>query len=459
MAEKYKIYRSEDHYLRKQISEGLDSLSERIGGPDDPVGPPAYDALNMRWRNEWASVQYYTGDTVNDTGWAMVANKDTTDRAAPQDNGSPSWDMPEVPAWADFAEIAIVGSGHTYAFSETVYINSVRVWVPVVGVGIFYRLTRVKSGLYTSVDLLGLIAGEWNVIGVDPRLVVAGEEVLFFLESSNSGADTTVTGGWTRDVNSNVNEPADESWNRNNAGTVLRIDFNDLNSTDRQTELEGIIIGSTITISETAIPSNFTEFHVLANPVTDITSVSYLVAITDSGAADPTIGEPSTVTALVPIAQSTDFVGIINGWVGTEPIYANVTSFLSYDGIDQGVDPDNQYGISINVQRLTISPDWDVLSPGSIGAGETQAFAWEIPALQFRARFTQTEKVDIVKFLNRVALGPLPSWDDVWTLTEFIGFTSDGDVNLTFQYIIDSVNWLETVGIIAPGRAAVILAY
>jgi hypothetical protein len=64
----------------------------------------------------------------------------------------------------------------------------------------------------------------------------------------------------------------------------------------------------------------------------------------------------------VPIAQSTDFVGIVNGWVGTEPVYADVTSFLSFDGVNQGVDPDNQYGISINVQRITISPDWDVMA-------------------------------------------------------------------------------------------------
>ena len=115
-------------------------------------------------------------------------------------------------------------------------------------------------------------------------------------------------------------------------------------------------------MSETAIPSNFTEFQVLANPITGPTSVDYLVAVTDSGAADPTIGETTTMTADIPIHQPTDFVGIVNGWVGNEPAYANVTSFLEFDGVDQGVDPDNQYGISIEVQRITLSPDWDVMS-------------------------------------------------------------------------------------------------
>jgi hypothetical protein len=314
------------------------------------------------WQGPWTQQQYYTFDQVRDGVYLMIANKDTTDQAAPQDNGNPEWDMPDAPTWANFANTSIVGSGHSYVFSESVYVNSVRVWVPVTGAGILYRITKVSSGIYTSIDLFGLTAGQWNVVGVDPTLVLAGEETILYLESSNTGGSTQVTGGWTRAVNSNANEPANESWNRNNGGSVLRIDFEDLNSTDRQSELEGIIVGSTIVMAETAIPSNFTEFQVLANPSTGTTSVSYLVAITDSGASDPTIGQTTTMTADVPIAQSTDFVGIVNGWVGTEPPYADVTSFLSYDGIDQGVDPDNQYGISINVQRLIISPDWDIMS-------------------------------------------------------------------------------------------------
>ena len=320
---------------------------------------------NMRWKNRWVAGEYKKHDVVLDSPYTMIANKDTTDQAAPQNNGNPAWDMPDVPTWASFAQTALVGSGHTYVFSETVYVNSVRVWVPVVGAGILYRLTRLANGIYSSEDLFGLLSGQWNVLGVDPILVLAGEEVTLYLESSNTGGTTQVTGGWTRGVNSNANEPADESWNRNNAGSVLRIDFNDLNSTDRQSELEGIIVGSTIVIAETAIPSNFTEYQVLANPTTNLTSVSYLVAITDSGANDPTIGETTTMTADVPIAQPTDFVGIVNGWVGTEPVYANVTSFLEYDGVDQGVDPDNQYGVSMNVQRLTFSPDWDVVAKSS----------------------------------------------------------------------------------------------
>ena len=342
----------------RELQAKLTTIRRDLSSHEAAYNPHAM----MSWKGEWSAGSYLANDVVRDGVYLMIANKDTTDQAAPQNNGSPTWDMPDVPTWANFAQTAIIGSGHNYAFSETVYINSVRVWVPVTGAGIVYRLTTQGNGIVRSRDLFGLTAGQWNLVASDPTLMLAGEEVLLFLESSNTGGSTQVTGGWTRDTNSNAGEPINEAWNRNNAGDVLRIDFEDLNSTNRQSELEGIIVGSTIVMAETAIPSNFTEYQVLANPVTNLTSVSYLVAITDSGADDPTIGETTTMTADVPIAQSTDFVGIVNGWVGTEPVYANVTSFLSYDGVDQGVDPDNQYGISINVQRITLSPDWDVMN-------------------------------------------------------------------------------------------------
>ena len=157
MAEQYDVKRSNLQDVRKQASDGMNSISNRVGGPDDPSG---YTGINMRWRNEWEPVQYYQGDVVRDGVYLMIANKDTTDSAAPQDNGVPAWDMPDVPTWANFAQTAVVGSGHSYVFSEAAYINSVRVWPPTTGAGIFYRLTTVLNGVYTSVDLLGMTAGQ-----------------------------------------------------------------------------------------------------------------------------------------------------------------------------------------------------------------------------------------------------------------------------------------------------------
>ena len=144
-----------------------------------------------------------------------------------------------------------------------------------------------------------------------------------------------------------------------------------MTSTDRQAELESIIVGSTIEFIETGATQNSIVFQVVNPPVTRTTSVEYDVVANSIGADEPATNNDTSMTATLFVAQSTEFVGIANGWTGNEPLYADVQSYLAFDGIDQGVNPLNQYGISINVQRIIISPDWDIMaiSGGSGGGG------------------------------------------------------------------------------------------
>jgi hypothetical protein len=335
-----------------------------------PQVTAAEDALEfvtpVRWRNVWADGEYYNGDMVLDFPYTMIANKTTTDKPAPQDVGGLNYILPDVPTWANFANTSLVGSGHSYAFTETVEVHSIRVWPPTIGANIEYRLVLQLGNSISQRVLTNLTAGQWNILGSDPLIVPSGSTLLAYLETENSGSSTQVTGGWTRGLNSNNVEPANANWNRNNNNNVVRIDFDDLDTVNRQSELEGIIVGSTIQFVETAIPANFIIYRVVANPVTLTTSVSYSVVEIDRGIAEPTVGQNCTMTADIPIAASTDFVGIVNGWVGNEPVYADVTSALFFDGVDQGADPDNQYGVDIAVQRLSISPDWDFVAKSTL---------------------------------------------------------------------------------------------
>lgn len=366
------------HHNREHLLYGIDQTDVRTVDPLEQRHVLAWGSnalfnpeFRMNWRGNWGQQEYQKHDVVLDSPYTMIANKVTDDRAAPTPVGDPAWEMPEIPAWSTFDNISLIGSGHLYSFTETVYLNSVRVWVPAVGVGIVYRLTMLRDGIYTSKLLLDLVAGEWNVVGVNPILVAPGSDILYYLESQNSGGTTVVTGGWTRGVNSNAEEPADQSWNVNNALTRLRIDFDDLDTFNRQSELEGIITGSEIQLVETAASQNSYTFQVLAAPLTRTTCVEYEVALVSEGAAPPTIGQTTTITADTPVPQSTEFVGIVGGWTGNQPLWGTVQSFLAYDGVDQGAAVDNQYGVDVNVQRLTVSPDWDLvaLSGGSGGGG------------------------------------------------------------------------------------------
>ena len=221
----------DNHHNQVHLLYGTDHSDINSVPPELIRQVLAYDGAQytldyrLNWRNQWVAATYEKGDVVIDGAYLATANKQTQDRAAPQDVGNPAWDVPDAPVWTTFQNTSLIGSGHSYLFSETVYVNSVRVWIPVVGAGIFYRLTSLTAGKYSSVDLLGMNAGEWNIVAVNPTLVLVGTEILWYLESSNTGGSTQVTGGWTRETNSQTLEPANQSWNMNNARDTLRIDF------------------------------------------------------------------------------------------------------------------------------------------------------------------------------------------------------------------------------------------
>jgi hypothetical protein len=325
--------------------------------------------FRMNWRNTWGQQTYYTHDVVRDGSWTMVANKETTDRAAPLEIGSPLFVMPDVPLWANFANTSVVGSGHLYDFQAAGEVRSIRVWPPVTGADITYRLTVVLDGDVSQQELTTLTAGEWNILGTSSTLVGPGSQLLIYLEAVNSGGTTQVTGGWRREANSNAAEPTSGGWLRDNNNTQVRINFTDLDTIGRQAELEGIIVGSTIQFVETASPQNNVVYRVINPPVTLVNSVQYDVVQESEGVGLPTVGQNTTMTADVPVPQSTDYVGIVNGWVGNEPAWVDVSSFLAFDGVDQGVDPDNQYGVDIAFQQLSFSPDWDALAQSSGASG------------------------------------------------------------------------------------------
>ena len=357
-----------DQHVHSDVDSSL-PLEQRHLLAWNNVGKFSAD-FRMNWRGNWTAIEYQKHDVVFDTPYTMIANKVTTDRAAPQDVGSPAWDLPDQPLWVDFSNTSVVGSGHSYVFSETVYVNSVRVWIPTVTADYTYRLTIVRTNSVVQYDLPTVSGDQWNVIGVNATLIFAGETFVVYLEALNSGGTTVVTGGWIRGINDNAAEPADTNWNMNTQRTLVRISFNDLDAPPtRQTELEGIVVGSTIQFAETLATQNSITFQVLNPPVTGTTSVQYDVVVISEGVALPTVGQASTMTADIPVPQATDFVGIVDGWIGNEPIYADVTSYLTFDGVDQGADPDNQYGVSINVQRIDISEDWDVVAISGGGGG------------------------------------------------------------------------------------------
>ena len=479
MAKTYKVWRSNDHDLRQQISVGLDELSERLGGPDNPdeLVPP-YDADNMRWRSVWQPGQYYEGDTVRDTPYTMIANKDTIDRAAPVPIGVPTYTLPTVPAWAQFQNASVVESGHQYIFSETIELRSIRVWVPEVTATTTYRVVLIANPnganpLVSTIEDPILNVNDWTVLGVDSALLVAGTELLVYIQSVNSGATTEWAYNWEYGGQAQTLGPGVGLWNTDNQQGILRINWLDAEVVPANHQLElQVVTGTIFEISEIGTPSNYRHFRVEGVYTEFADYTQYTVTTVDTGGIwPPPLNSPTQIRAIQPISDPTKFVGIVDNWLGNQPVWGTIQSFLTYGGVIQPVSANNAYGVDIAIQRLDVSADWDVVayggagggSGGSAGASSRSLFSGggiEITLSDFWQRWLPAEKENFAKIMDNTVVppGPPPLWPDVFRAQQLFVILNWPVVGIDNYWIIQEMNWLETMSVLGPGRASQILA-
>jgi hypothetical protein len=334
--------------------------------------------FRMNWRNVWGPQTYYTHDVVYDDGWTMVANKQTTDRAAPQTVGDPVYTLPDAPGWTTYSDTSVIYSGHLYTFTKTGYFRSLRIWVPELTADTNYAIVIVRNPntsnpILTRINDPILIENSWTVLGADTILMQAGEELLVYIDALNSGSSVSPGGtpaDWIRATSSNTTTPISGQWNTNVQETLLRI--NELDADANLIDLTGVIPGSTFQFVDINDP-NTSITYLAQSSETFLAGVYEWTVVIDSigtnGAPAPT--DRCLTTIIVPVASATKFVGIPAYWgPGTLPSWAGIQSFLEYDGVPQPVVGDEAYGIDISFQELVASPDWDFLSiPGGGGGG------------------------------------------------------------------------------------------
>jgi hypothetical protein len=323
--------------------------------------------FGVNWRNVWTQDLYYKGDMVKDGEWTMIANKDTTDRPAPQPNGDSTTSLPDVPVWDAIDQtVATVSSGQTYTFTVDGWVGGLRVWAPEVAAGDYtFRVVIIDSTnpqvLTRTISDPILSEDVWTILGLTNEIVRSGTILTIIIEALNSGASTQVTGGWARGAADNNNPPATGNWNHSTQQTILRIDNTDLDTADRSTELLGIILNSSIRFVDTLNPGNFLEYRVTAPPIDQITYVEYIVTVIDAGGIIAVL-DATTMTATIPTADSTRYRKLTNQWVAGEPTWATVEGVLQYDGVTQPGNTDNAFGVDINFQPALVSADWDLVA-------------------------------------------------------------------------------------------------
>ena len=344
----------------------------------------------VEWRGAWIATSYNKDDLVRDGDWTMIANTDTTDRAAPTPDGDPEFLLPSIPVWVQDGNLSTVELVHTYTFAESGWLPQIRIWPAAVTVNYEYRLrvSDITDPLNPTDYVLqlneeSLVAGAWNSFSTQNFIIVAGTILEFELYVVDSASSSTFTGGWTYDSQSGGNStpsvPALAGFTTNGQYNILRMDKTDLDTTDRTSELLSVTPGSTIDLVETGDASNNVSLLVLTNPLDLGSYVQYFTSLTNTGSGGtPTVGETTTVNFEVPVPSNTDYVELASTWDQPQPDFiTSVTSKLSYDGVDQGAANTTAYGIDLLFQRANVSTDWDLVATSQIvnssGGGSTAA--------------------------------------------------------------------------------------
>jgi len=321
----------------------------------------------VMWANVYQTgVEYSKDMMVRDNSWTMIANKLTHDKPSPIEIGSAVSGFTVDPTFASPIFTGTVVSGNTYTFTKSGWIKKVSIKVPAIGGDITYKLyvtnlTDPQNPVVTVIPLPTITAATWEVVLIDSLLVHIGSVLEMSLQAINSSSSTSVTGSWTCAGKNNNANPVDTQWNRDNANATVRVAKLDLDSTDRTSELLGVISGSTILINDAAAHSNYYEYTVTS--VTESgNSIVYGVILEKTGGTGPTQDVTTSFTATIPVAASTEYYEEIDYFLTNTVPFASVKGHLK-EGYTVATDADTcAFGIDLTFQEGSLSPDWDIVA-------------------------------------------------------------------------------------------------
>ena len=310
------------------------------------------------------------GTVVSDNGWLMHANQDTSERAAPQPAGPPSWEMPDIPAFTEQQSPAVIWSGHEYTLTVGGWMQEVQIWVPELTNNTNYRIllidqTDPANPIVNAVEEPILRENAWTSISLGSKVYPAGSNLAIIIDALNSGSSNSDNGFWTRaaDNNNIGNDPGVSNWATQANDASLRINKTDLNTADRDADLLSIITGSTIAITSVAEPNRGMTWVVNVDPVDQTTHVSWGDVVYQGAGVfgEPLIGEDCLVTWTIPVASQTKYVEQTSYWPFNDPVWATMRGILRIGGVDQPADT-TAFGVRLKFQPGAVSTHWDFMA-------------------------------------------------------------------------------------------------
>ena len=330
-------------------------------------------AARVRWRNLWVQQLYEQNDMVRDGAYTMIANVQTTDKAAPVPVSGLVNLYPDNPLWTDLDFTGSITSGTrlTPPADRFFEVSAIRVWIPDNTSNAHYQVIIIdlNTGLFTVSSVFDgdiLAVPGWLSLPIDPVFIGDNDDIVIALISANSAADTLFDHPWVYTGTSQAGGPGLGNTNRTNQQDVIRIDKIDDDGADQSAQLASVLPDSTIRVAEEANLSDFFEYIVIAN--TDLGAYhEFNVSLINTGLGGPGVGVRCTVNFVVPIPLPAAYVQILNQWV-SDP---NIQGYTQFNGIIGGTFDEHGYGVDVTIQEFSASDDWDLVavSGGSGGGG------------------------------------------------------------------------------------------
>lgn len=326
----------------------------------------------MRWAGKYdlSRAMYLKNEVVEDDGWLMIANKDTSGRPAPQASGPSSFEVEDAPAWSANTFAGLVSSGHEYTFSKPGIIQEVQIYADEVAAGTTHRILVIDATdplniRYINVFEPFLVQDEWAVVSI-PRLLVSDGDVIQILHETMDIASTgSLTAPWFRTDNDDAvaTDPGAGKWGTSDDLRTLRIHKTDFDSASQAAGLATMVAGTTVRFESQADATLSMGFTLNVDPVDQTTHYSWSDVTFDG----PGVGGRATVNttcdmvAVIPTAGTTKYVQLASQWPGSDPDWAAMKGLLFEDGVDQSADAD-AFGVRMRFQPAYVSPDWDFMS-------------------------------------------------------------------------------------------------
>lgn len=360
------------------------SIAQSAGAFELLIGVPkvAYVPF-MHWQGAWEQRTYNPGMTVTDGMWTMVANKQTNDRAAPQQIGLPTYvyDGTITPTTEDAKQVI---SGMRYTPQDRArYVAGYRVYTTA---DLHYRIYLVRNPLGTPVlnlvsDFIASSTG-WLELNVSGDLVGVGEtvDILKYIDEVD-GTPTSWSGDWDYDTPNNASSPdPGQIVHSNKATSELRVSKTDNSLSDRSNELEALTIGDRI--------QGAGQDWTIQSMIDGGSWINFGVSPATQGGPDGVQNFDFQTIAQTPIPYAED----AGYWSGTP----NVSGLHIADAHYTEITPDDsQYGIDVRFQDYSISDDWDVVSSSEFDTTASSAFnAMETELVQSSATPFEYGSVD-----------------------------------------------------------------